>query len=341
MRLQFESGWRARRHQHGSSKNAAASGAIASRRDGSNLASMKLRTSEASPRVLTGIALTAAGYAMFSVQDAAVKWLVQTYSVPQVLFTRSLVIAVIAWLMWGPSSLRNFSESRNKAALVARAVLILAAWSFYYAASRRLALGELTTLYFAAPIIAVILSAWMLKEHVDAARWSAALLGFVGVVIAAQPSGNFDPVPALSALIAAFCWGASVVLVRWINRSDSTATQMLVSNLLFAAGCVVVLPWLWKTPDLASLGLMLGLGLTGGLGQYLVYEGFRYAPASVVAPVEYTGLVWAFLYGYAIWAEVPQWHVVAGAALIVVSSLALIWFERRRAIRGSQVRAPG
>lgn len=302
---------------------------------------MVARTPDASPRVLTGIALTAAGYAMFSMQDAAVKWLVQTYSVPQVLFTRSIVIVVIAWFLGGPRSLRNFAASRNKTALVARAGLILGAWSFYYTASRRLGLGELTTLYFAAPIIAVILSAWMLKEHVDAARWSAALLGFGGVVIAARPGGSVDLVPALSALAAAFCWGASVVLVRWINRSDTTATQMLVSNMMFAAGCVVVLPWLWRTPDLAGLGLMLGLGLTGGLGQYLVYEGFRYAPASVVAPVEYTGLVWAFLYGYAIWAEVPQWHVVVGAALIVISSLALIWFERRRAIRGSQVRAPG
>ena len=285
---------------------------------------------KASPSVLTGIALTAAGYALFSVQDASVKWLVETYAVPQILFLRSIVIVALVLAIGGRRNIDNFVRSRNKVALIVRAALILGAWLFYYSAARYLGLPELTTFYFAAPIVAVGLSAILLKERVGVTRWMAVLVGFGGVVVAAGPSLTVDVGPALAALIAAVCWGSSVVLVRWINRSDTTPTQMLVSNLLFAMSCLLVLPWLWKTPDPWSFALMVGLGFTGGLGQYLIYEGFRFAPASVVAPIEYTGLVWAFLYGYAIWAHVPQRHVFAGAGLIIVSALMLVWFEGRR-----------
>ncbi len=95
-------------------------------------------------------------------------------------------------------------------------------------------------------------------------------------------------------------------------------------------GSLPPLFWLWRTPDLADLALMLGIGLVSGLGQFLLLEGFRYAPASALAPVEYTGLVWAGVYGYAIWADVPGPGTFAGAALIVSGSLALVWSESRK-----------
>jgi S-adenosylmethionine uptake transporter len=281
---------------------------------------------------LKGIGLSALGYGMFSVQDATVKWLVGSYSVAEVLFVRSLVIMLIAGLIGGPRSITALAHSRQKAALAARAVLILLAWLSYCSAARHLGLAELTTIYFAAPVIVVLLSVWILRERVDAPRWLAVLGGFCGVVLAANPTSGVPPVWAGLALLAAACWGTSVVLVRLISRSESTANQMLVSNLVFALACAVMLLWSWKTPALFDLGLMLGLGVAGGLGQFFLYEGFRFAPASVVAPVEYTGLVWAFVYGYAIWSDVPQPTVFAGAALIVVSSLGLIWFERRRGV---------
>lgn len=285
-------------------------------------------------RVMTGIGLTSLGYAAFSVQDATVKWLVADYSVAQVLFTRSLVIMIVAVVIGGPRSFRSLARSPNKMALTTRAALILVAWLSYYSAARHLGLAQLTTLYFAAPIGVVVLSVFILKERVDPVRWIAVIAGFVGVVIAADPDGSVDLVPAAFALFAAFCWALSVILVRMIiNKAESTTNQMLVSNALFAAACAVILIWTWRTPDAFSLALMVGLGLFGGAGQYFVYEGFRYAPPSVVAPIEYTGLVWAFFYGYVIWAEVPEVHVFVGAALIVSGSIAFILIERGRARR--------
>ena len=277
--------------------------------------------------------MTALGYALFSVQDAIVKWLVADYAVPQILLVRSLVIILIALALGGRRNVAALARTRSRAALAARAILILAAWLLYYNAAKSLGLAELTTIYFAAPIIVVTLSVLVLGETVTAPRWFAVLLGFAGVLLAAHPGTAAGVLPSLMAFGAACCWGLSVILARLINRSESTTNQMLVSNLIFAGACALMLTTVWKTPDLFSLALLLGLGVAGGLGQFLLYEGFRYAPASAVAPIEYSGLVWAFVYGYLIWADVPPGRVFAGAILIVTSSLTLVWFERRRALR--------
>ncbi len=123
----------------------------------------------------------------------------------------------------------------------------------------------------------------------SATRWLAVVGGFAGVVLAARPAGGVGAMPALMAFCAACCWGLSVILARLINRSEPTTNQMIVSNALFALACAVALPFIWRTPDLFSLALMLGLGIAGGLGQFFLYEGFRFAPASAIAPIEYSG----------------------------------------------------
>jgi S-adenosylmethionine uptake transporter len=285
------------------------------------------------PSPLTGIALAAAAYCLFSVQDATVKWLVQTYEVPQILFLRSITILAVSMLIAHRQRQPPIWRSRNKGSLTVRALLLLIAWFCYYSASRYLGLADLTTMYFGAPVMGVVLSMLVLKEKVNIVRWLAVLGGFGGVVIAANPTGRVDLYPTALVLFAAFCWAWGTVLIRLINRSESTANQMITTSGLFVIVCGAMLPFLWRTPDLLGWSLMIGLGLISGIAQYLLYEGYRYAPASAVAPVEYTGLVWAFLYGYAIWRDIPKPHVFAGAILIVCASLGLVLWEARSARR--------
>jgi S-adenosylmethionine uptake transporter len=283
------------------------------------------------PRLLTGIALAAIGYCLFAVQDATVKWLVQTYEVPQILFLRSLIIVAVGMIIAHRQGQPPIWKSRNKWSLTTRALLLLVAWLSFYSASRYLGLADLTTMYFGAPVMGVVLSILILKEKVNLARWLAVVAGFVGVVVAADPSGRASFVPAAMVLFAAFCWAWGTVLIRLINRSESTANQMIATAGLFVVVCGATLPFLWKTPDLMGWCLMLGLGIFSGIAQYLLYEGYRYAPASAIAPVEYTGLVWAFIYGYVIWQDIPKPHVFAGAFLIVCASLGLVLWEARAA----------
>ena len=284
-------------------------------------------------RPLLGLALAGTAYGLFALQDAVVKWLVASYSVPQILFMRSLVIIAVAVAIGGAPAVTNVGSSRAFPVLIARSVLILAAWLTYYYAARTLGLAELTTLYFVAPIIVVLQAALLLKERVTRGRWLAVVVGFAGVAIAAGPASPGSIVPVFLVLFAATCWASSMVLTRVANRTDTSTSQMVVSNAIFALACAAALPFLWVTPSWSALGLMLFLGVAGGLAQFALFESYRFALASVIAPIEYTALVWAFVLGYLIWSDIPAPQVFLGAACIVGTCLALVWSESRTLAR--------
>jgi drug/metabolite transporter (DMT)-like permease len=298
---------------------------------------MLSKRSDQPPNPLVGIALACSGYSLFAIQDAVVKWLVADYPVPQILFIRSIIVAAAAGFMVRRLRHPPIVKSKHRSSLMLRAGLMFAAWMAFYSAAKHLGLAEITTMYFSAPIIVVLLSILILKENVGPIRWLACIGGFVGVVLAANPTQAPSLVPAAMVVFAGFCWAWSTVLVRLVSRTESTLNQMMATSFLFVLACGATLPWLWKTPDLSGWALMLGLGVVATVGQYLLYEGFRHAPASTLAPMEYSGLVWAFLYGYLIWSEIPTANVVAGALLIVISSLALVWWERRQILAGRRM----
>lgn len=278
---------------------------------------------------LRGVTLAIASTLLFGAQDALVKWLVADYAVFQILFVRSAMVLAVVAAVGGRGAATAVLASGNKRALVSRAALVLASWLTYYAAAKRLGLAELTTLYFVAPVIIVLLSVVVLHERVSAARWIVVLVGFAGVAVAARPGGTVPVGPALATLLAAAGWALGTVLIRTISRVETTTTQVLVSNAVFALACGLGLMWTWRTPTAFDLALMAGVGATGGGAQYLLYEAYRLAPASVIAPTEYTGFVWAFVFAFAIWAEVPSAQVWVGAAMILGSGLALVMVERR------------
>ncbi|MFK0165008.1 DMT family transporter [Rhizobium sp. NPDC090279] len=284
-------------------------------------------TSEKGP--IAGIALACAGYACFSLQDAMVKWLVASYEVPEILFVRSLVIVLVAGALVRYRDHPSIFKSPYRATVILRAGLMLLAWLLFYNAARHLGLAELTTLYFSAPIIVMVLSIFVLKEKIHAGRWIAGIGGFIGVTIATNPSHSPNLLPAAMCIVAGFCWAWSTILVRLVSRSETTLTQMYATSLIFGIACALSFPWTWKTPDASGWALMLTLGVISTIGQFLLYEGFRHAPASTLAPIEYSGLVWAFVYGYVIWAEVPATNVFVGAFIIIASSFLLVLWERR------------
>jgi len=290
------------------------------------------RSTDEAPSPLVGIALACIGYSLFAIQDAVVKWLVADYAVPQILFIRSVMIVGFSAFVIRRFRHPSILKSPHRSSVLLRAVLMLGAWLAYYSAARHLGLAEITTMYFSAPVITVVLSIFILRENVGPIRWLACIGGFVGVVLAANPAEAPSLIPAGMVFFAGFCWAWSTILVRLVSRTESTANQMLATGVLFVVVCGAALPFVWKAPDAFGWVLMMVLGCISAAGQYILYEGFRYAPASTLAPIEYSGLIWAFLYGYLIWAEIPTLNVVAGALLIVGSSLVLIWWERRLVI---------
>lgn len=286
-------------------------------------------TQDRSTAVLAGIGLAIAAYFCFSSQDALIKWLVDGASVWQILFMRSLTIFVLSIASGRGKVIRAVARTPTFRGLILRASLMLSAWLLFYNAARELPLADLETLYFAAPLIVTLLAAPLLGERVGLVRWGATLLGFGGVVVACAAEASGVSLAAGMALAAAALWALSYVLLRRISEAETTQVQMVVINGFFLIACGMALPWVWTPVAPSHLALMGLIGVVGGGGQFLLYESVRRAPASVLAPFEYTALLWAFLYSYAIWNHEPSSNVVVGALMIVASGLVVFLREVR------------
>ncbi|AZO58808.1 MAG: DMT family transporter [Mesorhizobium sp.] len=285
---------------------------------------------ESRERVLAGILFTAAAYFLFSAQDASIKLLVAGMTVWQIMFFRSVTVLAACGAIGGRTLFADTANSPIVRPMLVRSAFTLAAWLCYYNAARSLQLAELTTIYYAAPIIVTVLSVVMLGETVPLLRWAAVFVGFVGVFIACDPARLGFSVPVLLVLAAALLWGIAVVLLRKTAMQERTTIQLVLNNfyfLLFSA--VPALIW-WRMPDAPQLMLLMSVGALGGVAQYMLFEGMKRAPVSIVAPFEYTSLVWAFALGFAIWGDVPRTEVFMGAALIIGAGLLIVGNERFR-----------
>jgi drug/metabolite transporter (DMT)-like permease len=291
---------------------------------------MSALTLDTRDRVYAGILLTGLSYFLFTVHDAAVKLLVATIPVWQVLFFRSLTILAGCLVCGGKQVFAEAAASPIVRPMFLRSFLILSAWLCYYTAARDLQLAELTTIYYAAPIIITVMSVFILKETVPLARWGAVALGFVGVFVACDPAELGISLPVLLVLAAAFLWGLSIVLLRKIAMQEKTIVQMILNNSFFLVTAGLPLIYLWQTPSLGQVALLFGAGSLAGFAQFALFEGMKRAPASVIAPFEYTALVWSFLLGYLIWGDIPRSGVFLGASMIVGAGLIIIASEHFR-----------
>ncbi len=283
----------------------------------------------AADRTLAGIGLGVAAYLFFSTHDAANKYLAAALPVWQILFFRSLTI-VAGCLAFGRRALvLRVVRTPLKRAMMGRAALTLTAWLLYYTASRDMPLAQLMTLYFSSPIMVTLLAIPFLGERVTGPRWIALGLGFAGVCLASDPLGLSVSVATAMVLAAAALWAVAIILMRQIAQREASMVQMFYQNACFLAVTAIASWLLWVPPTPFQLSLLVAVGVLGGAGQYLLFEGVRLAPASVMGTVEYTGLLWAFSFGYLIWADMPSAPTWAGAGLIAAAGLFLVFMEHR------------
>jgi drug/metabolite transporter (DMT)-like permease len=285
---------------------------------------------ETRERVLAGILFTGAAYFLFSTQDASIKLLVAGMTVWQIMFFRSITILVGCAAIGGRRLFEDTARSSVLGPMFLRSVLTLAAWICFYNAARTLQLAELTTIYYAAPIIITVLSVVMLREKVPAVRWLAVFIGFAGVFVACDPTRLGLSMPVLLVLAAAVLWAIAIILMRKTSLAERTMIQLVLSNAFFLAFSAVPTFFLWQAMAWDQLLLLAAVGALGGIAQYLLFEGMKRAPVSILAPLEYTSLVWSFALGFAIWGDVPRPEVFTGAAIIVSAGLLIIGSERFR-----------
>lgn len=276
---------------------------------------------------LRAIVAMLAACAMFACMDALLKVLAGSYPPFQVTALRGLsaMPLVCLYLLWRREVGAVFGRRLRWRLHLLRGVVIVLMLALFTYGLKTLGLAEAYTLSFVAPMVITMLSVPLLKEVVPTRHWVAIGVGLCGVVVALRPDESaFLSVGALAVLVAAVCYALSNVIGRIISRSEPSATLLfwttgsmaLGGSLISAAHWVPVLPG--HTP------VLIGLAVTGFLGQLAIIEAFRHGQASAVAPFEYSALAWAVLLDWMVWREVPDLHTLAGGAIIVASGVYLI-----------------
>lgn len=277
-----------------------------------------------------GILLMLVAMLLFTLNDAIGKWLVASYPVGQLLAIRSLAaLAVLLPLAWRSGDLKRLFSLKQPGLQVTRIVLVIAEVSCFYWAVQFLPLADVFMFYLASPLFLTALSVPLLGENVGIRRWVAVSVGFVGVVLIFPPSDAVLSLPALIALAGSLALALMLTLTRSLNTTGGL-TLITLQTLGVALAGAVTIPFAWVTPNVLDFSLLCLLGFVATSAHFLMNSAVSIAPSAVVAPFQYTSIVWAILLGYLIWGDFPQTQALAGATLIVASGLFVLYREHKK-----------
>lgn len=278
----------------------------------------------------TGIALMCVGVAFLTVNDAIAKTLTDTYSPLQILFLRNVIALpfalMIALRMGGSAALRSYRPSVH----LLRGILWVAGTFLFFTSLRFLQLAEATALIFVAPFFIIALSAAFLGERVGWRRWSAVVAGFIGVLIVVRPGGATFQLASLLPVATAFVYALMMLGSRFVDSRESVWTLLFYLTGTSALLSAVLVPFVWIPVQLEHLWLFVAIALCGTAGITMMTQAFRLAPASIVAPLDYTALIWATALGWLIWNEMPDAITFFGAGIIIMSGVWVILREREK-----------
>lgn len=302
-----------------------------------------------SSRALAGIVYVEIGMVLFVIQDGLMKELLGDFTVWMLILARTVVAVGVLT----PTILILGAPHRLLTPLwplhLARAALFACGFSLFYAAFPFMGLAEVTTIFFAAPLMTAVLAAVFLHETIGLHRIAALMLGFLGVLIAIQPTSDAFQWIAVLPLICALTYAMSQVIARKIGDRETTLTLGLFTiafsgvlivpmgyavNQLFDVGQDFRhLRWDWQLPEQQSLYLLLLLGVVGMAGYMMLSRAYQTANASLIAPFDYTYLPFATAMAYVIWDEIPGWNTIIGMTLIIVGGVYLGYREIQAARR--------
>jgi drug/metabolite transporter (DMT)-like permease len=275
---------------------------------------------------LVGIALMLTAVFLFSINDAVGKWLVGTYSVAQLLLIRSLIMLVLLAPFVQRCGIAPFRSAPRPWLQLLRVLFSTLDVLLFFGAVTYLPLVDTTVFYMAGIIYVTVISAVVLKEPVDWRRWIAVLAGFAGVIIALRPTPASFTLPALIALAGSGCFALTIVLTRFLRDTDETVllTTQLFGSFAFGA---IAAPFIWITPSLVDLTFLSGFGVISLVALFCTNRSLKLAPASVVVPYQYTFLVWAALFGWLVFGDIPDHTMMIGGIIVVAAGLYILRCE--------------
>ncbi len=279
---------------------------------------------------LIGIALMCGAVALFACLDTTAKYLNTQMDTMQVIWARYTSAFVLTLIVSNPLIRPGLLRTGFMKLQITRSLLLVFATAGNFLALRWMQLDEVLSIIFTFPFIVAIASGPLLGEWIGWRRWCAIGFGFAGVLLITRPGvGGFHPA-ALFSLAATISYGFYAVITRIVSRVDSNQTSLFYANLVGALVMLPVIPFVWTTPENWVIALMLvGTGVLGSAGHFLLISGHRIAPAAVLSPFVYTQLIWVVILGYLVFDHVPNGWTMAGAAIVISSGLYLLYRERK------------
>ena len=272
----------------------------------------------------------------FSIMDLIVKWS-DSYPLGQVIFFRGFFGVLLYFLIMPRDRIKNFYYTKRPGLHFLRCFFGLIALLAIFTALRNLPLATVVSISFAAPIFTTILSIFLLSEKVGLFRWLAVIVGFIGIIIITEPGFSSLNIYFIYPLI--FCLGMSYVAIT--IRQLSTSEPVWLISLYFSATITLAsfftIPYGWIMPDIKDLILLMSIGILGGAANLWLSQSYKFSEVSLVTPLKYLALVFAIIFGYIIWNEVPSTKTLIGAFLVIASSIIIF---RREIILKKQVTIP-
>jgi S-adenosylmethionine uptake transporter len=279
--------------------------------------------------LLAGILLMLAGDFMFALNDAMGKWLVASFSVGQVVFIRSIGAFIVLGPMIANQGTAKLFQMERPVLQSLRVVATTVDTALFYAAVVYLPLADVMSFYMAGPIYVAALSHFLLGEKVGWRRWAAILVGFCGVLIILKPSSAAFSLSSMFALVGSIAFAFAIILSRRLRgTSDTTLVTWQTIGTLLVGGVMAI--GAWKTPSALDFGAMLLLGIVSCSAHLMITRALKLAPASTLAPLHYSLLLWAVIFGLAFFGDVPGPRILIGSAIVVLAGLFI--FHRQKVV---------
>ena len=272
----------------------------------------------------------------FSIMDLVVKWS-ESYPLGQVIFFRGFFGVLLYFLIMPRDRIKNFYYTKRPGLHFLRCFFGLIALLSIFTALRNLPLATVVSISFAAPIFTTILSIFLLSEKVGLFRWLAVIVGFVGIIIITEP--GFTSLNIYFIYPVIFCLGMSYVAItiRQLSTSEPVWLISLYFSITITLASFFTIPYGWIMPDIKDLILLMSIGILGGAANLWLSQSYKFSEVSLVTPLKYLALVFAIIFGYLIWNEVPSIKTLAGAFLVITSSIIIF---RREITLKKQVTIP-
>ena len=281
-----------------------------------------------SPHLARGILLIMSAVFLFSSMDTLAKHVLRSYPLAPLVFARYTVHSALMLALLAPRMGFDLVRTRRLGLQVTRGLLLVGSTTLFYLALRYLPLAEAAAISFVAPVMVTALSGPLLGEQVNARRWTAVSLGFIGVLVIIRPGGGLLTPASVLPLVTALLFALYQIMTRKLAGRESAFTTLFFTALVGTVASSLALPFTWKAPTAAEAGSMVAIGCLGALGHFLLIRAVEVASPTALAPFVYTQLIWSTLLAFIAFGEFPDPVSLLGMLVIVAAGLLAIDWRR-------------